>query len=92
METFHVPNFRAATEKNLKEKMISDQDCRYIARTLATVLMGHVYTSKMSDCAVVAKALVAKYPLLADTGTKPHVSDTWSSFACMFLCLLYIPG
>ena len=42
----------------------------------------------MSDCAVVAKALVAKYPFLSDTGTKPHVSDAWSSFASMFFCLL----
>ena len=44
-----------------------------IVRTLATVLMGHVSTPKVDDCAVAAKALVAKYPFLGDTGTKSHV-------------------
>ena len=46
---------------------MSDQDHRYIVRRLATVLMGHVSTPKMSDCAVAAKALVAKYPSLVQS-------------------------
>ena len=74
MDTFLVPKFRAATEKNLREKILTDQDRRYIVRTLATILISHVSSPKMSDCAVAGKALVAKYPFLADTGTKPHVS------------------
>ena len=74
-ESFSVPKFRTSTEKNLKEKMISDQDRKYIVRTLATIVMSHVSNPKTSDCAVAAKALVAKYPFLADTGGKPHMSD-----------------
>lgn len=75
MGAFHVPIFRAATEKSLKESIISDQDRKYIVRTLATILMSHVPSPKMSDCAIAAKALVAKYPFLGDTDASPHVSN-----------------
>lgn len=78
IERFSVPRFQACTEKSLQEKMISDQDRRYIVRTLATILMGHISDPKMTDCAIAAKALVAKYPFLGDTEGKPHFS--WMKF------------
>ena len=76
MGAFHVPVFRSATEKNLKESISTDQDRKYIVRTLATILMSHVPSPKMGDCAIAAKALVAKYPFLGDTDTSPHVRNT----------------
>jgi len=73
--SFVVPMFRATTEKSLKEKCpISDKDRKYIVRTMATVLMSFNPQPRLGDCAVAAKALIAKYPFLGDTTGKPHVS------------------
>ena len=85
MGVFHVPVFRAATEKNLKESIVSDQDRKYIVRTLATILMSHVPSPKLSDCAIAAKPLVAKYPFLAD---KPTCEEyAYSGYVCIFVCV-----
>ena len=38
--------------------------------------MSHVPNPEVSDCAIAAKSLVAKYPFLGDTDTSPHVRNT----------------
>ena len=60
--------------KNLRDKSITDQDRKYIVRTLATVVMSFTPHPTMDECGVAAKALVAKYPFLADSLGKSHVS------------------
>ena len=57
-----------------------DKERKYIVRTLATVLMSYVDHPRMSDCAIVAKALIVKFPFLADTVGKPHVSVITNNF------------
>ena len=76
LEEFSVLTFRGTTEANLRNKSITDKDRKYIVRTLATILMSYVPLPKLSHCAIVAKALVAKYPFLSDSGVRPHVSYT----------------
>jgi len=41
----------------------------------------------MNDYAEAAKALVAKYPFLADTGKQPHISDVHSQ---VYLCFMFV--
>ena len=80
LESFRVPTFRSATEKSLQNKTITDKERKYIVRTLATVLMSYVDHPRMSDCAIVTKALIAKFPFLADTVGKPHESVITNNF------------
>jgi len=73
--SFAVPMFRATTERILNEhQSISGKDRNYVVRTMATVLMSFNPQPKLCDCAVAAKALIAKYPFLGDASGKPHVS------------------
>ena len=90
VESFSVPTFQPATETNLHNKTVTSKDQKYIVRTLATILMRYVARPRKSDCAVAAKALVAKYPFLADTIGKPHVSGVNKYHPCDCLCVIII--
>lgn len=74
LENFSVPTFRGTTEANIQNRSITDKDQKYIVRTLATILMSYTPSPKLSHCAIVAKALVVKYPFPSDSGAMPHVS------------------
>ena len=50
--------------------------------------MRYVARPRMSDCAVAAKALVAKYPFLTDTIGKPHVSALHNYHPYNCLCVI----
>ena len=64
--------FRAITEKSLNEQhSIWDKERKYVVRTMPTVFNPQ---PRLSDCAVDAKAFIAKCPFLGDTAGKPYVS------------------
>ena len=63
---FPIPKFRPATEKNLERNVLTDDDRKWIVRTMSTILMTHVQRPTMADCNVVARALVDKWKFLAD--------------------------
>ena len=63
---FPIPTFRSTTEKNFHNKLLTDCDRKYVVQTLATVLMTHVQRPSLSDCDIVAKALVHKFSFLND--------------------------
>jgi len=63
---FPIPTFRSTTEKNFHNKLLTDCDRKYVVQTLATVLMTHVQRPSLSDCDIVAKALVRKFSFLND--------------------------
>ena len=72
-----MPIFRHETQKNLRAEILTEQDRRYIVRTLATMLLASIPCPTMSDCAIPAKTIVQTYPFLADTsvdGRESHVS------------------
>lgn len=63
---FNIPKFRASTEANLANQLLTDTDRKYDVQTLATVLMTQVQKPSMKDCGVVAKSLIAAHPFLKD--------------------------
>ena len=63
---FPIPKFRPATEKNLEKNVVTDDDCKWIVRTMSTILMTHVQGPTMANCNIVARALVDKSKFLAD--------------------------
>ena len=65
-DKFPIPQFRAATEKCLREKVLTDKDRKYVVQTMATMLMTYVSRPSMKDCNVVALSLVKKFPFLRD--------------------------
>lgn len=85
LESFSIPEFRPSTYSNLQQEILLDKDRKYIVRVLATILMSYVSRPTLGDCAVAAKALVAKHPHLGDTGSKPHVS-----VICLITYYIYI--
>jgi len=83
-----VPKFCAATEKSLnKQQSISHKEEKYIVRTMATVLIDFNPQPRLSDCAVAAKALIAKYPFLGDTAGKPYVRIIR---ACIYIIQIFL--
>lgn len=74
---FQLLIFRPETQKNLQAERLIDQDRRYIVRTVSTMLLSSISRPTIDDCANPAKALVAKYPFLADAtedGRTSHVN------------------
>ena len=63
---FTIPKFRASTEANLTNKLLTDTDRKYVVQTLATVLMTQIQRPSMKDCQVVAQSLIAAHPFLKD--------------------------
>ena len=75
------PYFALLLKKAFKTRQsLTKSGSTYVVRTLATVLMSYVDHLRMSDCAIVTKALIAKFPFLADTVGKPHVSVITNNF------------
>ena len=64
LDDFIIPKFRASTEVNLSNKLLTDTDRKYVVQTLATVLMTIVQRPSMEQCGMVAKSLIATNPFL----------------------------
>lgn len=68
---FPIPTFRGSTEENLsKELPVTDEDRKYMVQTLATVLMTYVSRPSLSNCLVVLRALLKKFPFLNEEGAE----------------------
>ena len=63
---FEIPTFRKDTEKNLKNKIRTESDRKYIVRTLSTMLMTYVQRPSIDDADVPARYLVKRWPFLKD--------------------------
>ena len=68
-DPFPIPMFKQDVEESLEKKKMPNDDRKYMCRVLATVLQTHVQRPSIAHCAIVAKALVRKFPFL-----KEHVS------------------
>lgn len=66
-DPFPVPMFKEDVEEALAKRKLSDDNRKYMCRVLATVLQTHVQRpSSVSNCEVVGKALVRKFPFLKE--------------------------
>ena len=63
---FPTPRFRACTEENFSNKVLTDSDRKYVVRTLATVLMTYVSKPSLKQCRVVAKRVIEEHEFLKD--------------------------
>ena len=72
---FPIPTFHASTETNFQKKLLSDCDRKYVVQTLATVLMTYVQRPSLSDCDIVAKALMEKFGFLNDVQGSGQVNE-----------------
>ena len=59
--------FRKHTQTNLDNKKIADDDRQHIVSVLGHVVSAHVEKASMTDCNLVAEALVRKYSFLSET-------------------------
>lgn len=66
-DPFPIPQFRPNTEKDFKEKILTDTDRKYVVQTLATMLMTYLPRPSLHHCSTVAKALIRKYNFLKDS-------------------------
>ena len=75
---FPIPNFRASTEANLTNEILTESDRKYIVQTLAVMLMSYVQKPSLGDCEIVSEALHMKYTFLQ------------GSEVCCYLSMLYV--
>lgn len=69
LDTFEIPIFRKATEENLKKRILTDTDRKYMVQTLSTVLMTRVERPTLTECLQVSKALHTKFKFLGSDGS-----------------------
>lgn len=74
-QPFPIPKFRQGTQENLRKKILTDSDRKYIVQTLATVMMTYTTKPTMHQCSEVAKALVEQYQFLKDDEGDGEVSS-----------------
>jgi len=77
---FPIPTFRKITEDNLKKRVLTDPDRKYMVQTLATLLMADVRNPTMSDCLHVTKALHDKFRFLGKDGSSEVIIITQNVF------------
>jgi hypothetical protein len=63
---FPIPLFRASTETNLLNEVLTDGDRKYMVQTLTVMLMSMVQRPSLRHCLIVSQAVHKKYPFLGD--------------------------
>ena len=76
--------FRERTDRNLKQKRLTEDDRKYIVRTLATMLLVHIQKPSKNDCVHVAKSLVRNHFFL-----KEYVSTLLTTHSFVLKRILY---